>query len=380
MSLPDVPLRQATPVALEYLHFDLENPRFSSEAGLDTRNDIAVIRNLYSFADLGELVQSIATSGYVDIEPFVVMEERGRKWFVVLEGNRRLAALRLLTVPEFARSLKITLPNVQPNVAASFEAVSVYRVNTREDARDFIGFKHINGPQRWDSLAKAQFAANWYRDERASGVTLRDIAQRMGDRHDTIQRMVMGIYVLNQAEEQNLFHVDDRFPGRRFSFSHLYTALARPDYRRYLGLNADWRSTDPTPNPISGTANLKKLGLVMRWLYGSKSDAVRPVVTVQNPGVRELGEVLENAKARTVLESSNDLPLAYAEVFSQADQFEKCLVEARQQAQSALGSVSGYEAGNITLTEIAKELLAASQSIVDLIKIRNERAQSSQAS
>ena len=66
----------------------------------------------------------------------------------------------------------------------------------------YIGFKHINGPHRWDALAKARFAATWYRKERKHGLTLEKIAQRLGDRHDTVVRLVNGIFVLDQAEEK----------------------------------------------------------------------------------------------------------------------------------------------------------------------------------
>src|SRR5439155_27350170 len=61
----------------------------------------------------------------------------------------------------------------------------------------------------------------------------------------TVQRLVQGIFVLDQAQERGLFSRDERFPGRVFFFSHLYTALTRAEYRTFLGLPERWRDVPP---------------------------------------------------------------------------------------------------------------------------------------
>lgn len=55
--------------------------------------------------DLSELIQSISTSGYINIEQLIVIERRGR--LAVLEGNRRLAAVKALRDPELAKEARI---------------------------------------------------------------------------------------------------------------------------------------------------------------------------------------------------------------------------------------------------------------------------------
>ena len=126
--------------------------------------------------------------------------------------------------------------------------------------RPLIGFKHINGPQKWQAYAKARFAAKWYNE---SDVGLDEIARAIGDRHDTIKRMVSAIYVLEQASMEELFEVEDRFPIR-FNFSHLYTALSRSQYMAYLGLPRGWARYDPKPNPVPAE-KMEELGQVLRW-------------------------------------------------------------------------------------------------------------------
>jgi hypothetical protein len=361
-------------ISVKFLAFDGSNPRFS---GGKVKGDIEVIRYLAETADLGELLQSIAASGYIDIEPLIVM--RVDDIYLVLEGNRRLAALRLLADPDLAKKCEIVIPDMGSTLRNTLNSVSVYPVKNRDEARNFIGFKHINGPHRWDSLAKARFAADWFRKEKKKGTTLKEIARHMGDRHDTIKRMVAGIYVLDQARDAHLFDIEDRFPGRAFGFSHLYTALTRPGFRAFLGLSEDWRTVDPEPDPVPEN-HLDDLKRLMVWLYGSKEDEVRPVVSSQNPHVAQLAEVLAKPKARTLMLNTNDLAAAYAEVDTPALQFEKSLVEAHQHTENAVKKVTAYEGGDETLVQVATELSANASLIVDVIsdkrkKVPQKRAQ-----
>ena len=230
------PLASVTTVSVERLVLDHRNPRLVSVDGDTT--DVEIIAQLYRAEDLGELLQSIAANGYMDIEPLIVLEEDGH--LIVLEGNRRLAAIRLFREPGLAdriserARLRITLPDVPDPYRDTLDQVSIYRVASREDARSFIGFKHINGAAKWESYAKAKFAADWYR---GGGISLADIASRIGDKHDTVKRMVNAIYVLEQAQGAGIFSIDDR-ASLRFNFSHLYTALSRATYMQFLGLDA----------------------------------------------------------------------------------------------------------------------------------------------
>jgi hypothetical protein len=242
MAVPNIPAKT------ELLDYDPNNPRLIEE-GIKDPDESQILKSLADSSDLAEVVASIAANGYIDIEPLIV--QRIGQRFRVLEGNRRLAAIRILQKPSLAKGTGITVPAITAEVKKSLKKVTVYAVSSPEQARDFIGFKHINGPHKWDAIAKARFAADWYKKERTKGVTLEKIAQRLGDSHDTVVRLVNGMFVLDQAETAKVYDLKDRYPGKKFAFSHLYTALTRPGYREFLGLRDEWRSEDPKPNPGS---------------------------------------------------------------------------------------------------------------------------------
>ena len=117
------------------LKLDLINPRIP-DATFETQEE--ALRYLYLQADLGELIQSIGNSGWLDFEPLIVEEPTN----TVIEGNRRLAALRILANPELQQQLKVAVPSPLHERAIPDE-IQVNYVESRKQARDFIGFKHV---------------------------------------------------------------------------------------------------------------------------------------------------------------------------------------------------------------------------------------------
>lgn len=359
MAVPNIQPKMTGKVPTKLLDFDQNNPRLI-EDGIEDPSDAQIIKVLADGSDLSELVASIATNGYIDIEPLIVQRIGDR--FRVLEGNRRLAAIRILQQPSLAKGTGIAVPSVSEEVKKSLDKVTAYAVSSPDQARDFIGFKHINGPHKWDAIAKARFAADWYKKERHKGVTLEKIARRLGDGHDTVVRLVNGMFVLDQAEETKVYELKDRFPGRKFAFSHLYTALTRTGYREFLGLPAEWRAEDPKPNPVPKN-KLENLRTLMVWLYGSKPDDIEPVIISQNPDIKNLGAVLTSSRARTTMLLRSNLREAYALVEPKGIRFEAALINAKQEAEKAISQIAGYDPTDSTLLEIGADLRDTSEQL-----------------
>lgn len=340
------PLNQAEKVPVEWLDFDANNPRFTPDKQPTSNGDREVVSMLASSADLSELIQSISNSGYINIEPLIVLERGGR--LAVLEGNRRLAAVKALRDPELARAAKLSVPVMTQKAIDSLDQLLVYRVASEDEARDLIGFKHINGPQSWDAFAKARFAARWLdrehekRDANEDHLTLQQIASRMGDQHLTMHRMVAALYVLRQAETSDVYHIDDR-KKKAFSFSHLYTGLAYEEFTNYLGMPRPDRAEDPQRDPVppSKADNLRNL---LTWLYGSKDRDLEPVVKTQNPDLGRLRRVLSSPAAISILAERNSLEDAVVTATPADLRFQSHLITANAELQYAVTTLDGFDA------------------------------------
>lgn len=336
----NLPVRTQGTVAVDLLDFDIANPRFTPDKRPVDDSDKAIIELLDRTSDLGELVQSISYNGYIGIEPMIVYARGDR--LVVLEGNRRLAALKVLRSPELAEACRISVPQLSDTVRESLETILVYRVEDKDGAKDLIGFKHINGPQAWDAYAKALYAMRWLDTERAKpeGIRLYEIAQRMGDKHDTLHRMVTAAYVIRQAEEDGIYNLDDRMK-RHFSFSHLYTALSYPEFTTFLGMERLARSDDPNVQPVphEKTSDLRQL---LVWLYGSKQEEIEPVIQSQAKDLKRLKQVLGTPAAVRELTARGDLDSAVVTATPTGNLFASNLVDAAASLRVALESVTGY--------------------------------------
>ena len=151
---------QIKPVKVSDLAFDLKNPRLPEFNLGNNPTEAEVIRILWEAMDVKELVLSIAASGFFQHEPLIVAQEDGKN--IVIEGNRRLAAAKVLLEPAIAEDLEADAPDItEPAKEALRELPAIS--STRKDAWRYLGFKHVNGPAKWSSYAKSRYIADVHR-------------------------------------------------------------------------------------------------------------------------------------------------------------------------------------------------------------------------
>ena len=336
-----LPVNESIFVATDLLHFDQHTPRFTPNKRPDETDDESIIRFIDRTADLGELIESMAANGYIKIEPMIVWEYRDK--LVVLEGNRRLAALKCLRDPSLAVRIGVELPEISAANRATLDEVSVWRVEDRSAAQDLIGYKHINGPHPWDAYAKALFAMRWLEaeKEKSNRLSLMDITKKMGDRHDTLRRMVTAAFVFKQAEENNIWPVDQR-KNKHFSFSHLCTGLSYGEFLDFLGMERLPRSEDPTTMPVP-KAKYKELSQLLSWLYGNKGEDEEPVIRSQVADLKKLRNVLGNKGATQKLAATRKLDDADIAATPRFELFAHNVYNAQQCLAAALQYQSGFD-------------------------------------
>lgn len=353
-------------VATENLLFDPENPRLVEQLEERAANQAELLRILWQHMAVDELAMSIAASGYFEYEPLFVIPHQSK--FHVIEGNRRLAAVKLLLDESERKRLRATdLPKISAERAAELTRLPVIKT-TRKNAWQYLGFKHVNGPAKWDSYAKAQYVASVHRDYK---IPLADIARQIGDKHWTVQRFYRALMVLQQAEKAKVFSRENRSKGH-FSFSHLYTGLDYEGISNFVSIT-DKASESETPVPKK---NLKQLGELLVWMYGDETREISAVVQSQNPDLRHLDEVLQNPTATEALRAG--LPLNVALEVSYGDEFvfTKSLHQAKESLQKAHGTLSTGYSGDLDLLKLADSLLNLSTDLVEDMERKRKRPRS----
>jgi len=315
------------------LHFDWENPRLVEFGIKPNTPEPDILKILWDAMDVMELVLSIASSGYFPHEPLIVTEENGK--YVVLEGNRRLAALKVLTKNGLAAKNKWQVPEITSIEKEKLLEVPVI-IQDRESSWKYLGFKHVNGPAKWTSFAKAKYIAQVHREY---NIPLEEIARQIGDGHKTVQRLYRGLMVLEQAEAEEVYDPANRYTPRIF-FSHLYTGLEKQGFSEFLELAPQ---EDENPMPVAQSRK-KELREICVWLFGDKAEGQPPVIKSQNPDLKHLDAVLQNREALAALRAGVELSKAYELSRPTGAVLEEALLAAKRELMRAKSYIAtGYD-------------------------------------
>lgn len=334
------------------LEFDRKNPRLLEFELPESAPESEVIDLLWDTMNIEELIMSIVANGFFQHEPVFFIAENNKNF--VIEGNRRLAALKIILDDKLMKKYCPRFPNISEIEKQSLSEIPAILV-TRESAWRYLGFKHVNGPTKWRSYAKSKYIADVHRD---FNISLADIARQIGDNQGTVQRLYRGFMVIEQAERMKVFNRKDRYKDH-FSFSHLYVGIDYAEISNFLNLRPkEDESKEPVPEN-----KINELGELCLWLFGNTNDGKPPVVASQNPHLRQLVAVVGNFEALSELRRTNNLANAYELTHPSSIVFEESLIEAKQNLKKARGVISIGYSGSSKLFKIAGEVKKLSEDL-----------------
>lgn len=154
-------------IALANLRLDLANPRLPN--GVPAQADAQRMLWASDSDKMLELAEDIVENGLSPAESLMVMNEPvGSKQYTVLEGNRRLSALKSLRDPdELSTAISTAQLKRLKKLSARFDAAPITNVETvvfdsRDDANDWIEKRHSTGQGgaglvAWESVERARF-------------------------------------------------------------------------------------------------------------------------------------------------------------------------------------------------------------------------------
>jgi len=283
------------------LNFDPDNPRFYRLSNIASVN--AVIEEMLDDENIQDLMLSIGQKGYFEGEPLLVI--KNTNGFIVVEGNRRLAAVKLLNgeIPPPSRrsaSIQEILANVVISPPSKLPCL-VY--NQRRDVLRYLGYRHITGIKEWDSLSKAKYLAELQRTFYANvtlDAQLKGLAKDIGSRSDYVGQLLTALNLYIYAENKKFFKL--HIQVRDVEFSYITTALSYTNICTWLGLDGRIDIEMKKLNP----GNLKKL---FGWMFSK--DQLGRTILGESRNLKQLAAVVSNSDAVAYLEESKHLSEAY---------------------------------------------------------------------
>jgi ubiquinone/menaquinone biosynthesis C-methylase UbiE len=282
------------------LDLDPENARLPDE--FTDRTQLGLLRLFDEAYALEELAWSMAERGYSPEEPLLTIAgpaSADRR--VVVEGNRRLATLKLLTDAELRKALGNDKWEERAQVASARDLSEVPTRNypNREALLDYLGFRHVSGLLQWTPEAKARFV---HRLVTQYGYSFEKAAKVIGSRKDAIRRQFVAWSSLEQARLADI----DVSPALRH-FGVFYRALQNPRIREFLKLRGWNEDVEELREPLEGDGP-SQLGEFLELVFG-KRRVIRESRQLDN-----LGKVLADPSAYAVLRDERDLALALQEL------------------------------------------------------------------
>jgi 5S rRNA maturation endonuclease (ribonuclease M5) len=272
---------------LDSLVFDPENPRLPSSVNGSKEQE--VLAYMIDKSKIVELMLSIGEQDYFDGEPLLVIPSTKKGKFIVVEGNRRLAALKLLKDPKSAPDRSITINEVFENSKYWPGKIPVIEYAERDEILLYLGYRHITGVNEWDSLAKAKYLFKLkekYKKKKYNEI-LKILAKIIGSRADYVHKLLSGYEVYKVIQENDFYNI----PGLNedtLKFSLLTTALSYNEISRFVGINESVNS-----EKLSGIkkAELREL---TEWIF-KKEENISRLGDSRNLGT--LAKVVSSSKA-----------------------------------------------------------------------------------
>lgn len=331
-------------IRLSQLRPDWKNPRFPVGAEENFKSDTDVYLYLDTEFDAASVAESISRHGYFLSEPLIAIPEKERpNSYVVLEGNRRLAALKGLTDSQLRSKMQDrrwrTLDPINKENASFWLPVLV--ANSREEVAPILGFRHVTGIAPWDPFQQARYVASLI-DQPGSGLSAEDVADLIGRSVSEVRSFYRNYSILEQARDE--FQILDT--QRIIDEFGVWTrSLVNSGIREYIGAPSP-REVVEGEYPLNEDSK-ENLERVITWIFGpprkttevdeGKQSKEGRVISDSRQLTR-LGRVISNPQGLAALEKGAKLKDAEEAALDEAERFS----DAIKRSVTALTSAEEY--------------------------------------
>ncbi len=281
------------------LHFDNEeNPRLPAKfAGADDRD---ILNHMVLHVSLPDLMRSVGEKGFFGGEPLLVLPDEKRGGHTVVEGNRRLGAVRLLHNPDLSTVKRNTLRSIAERARHKPEKMPVIIYTSRDEILDYLGYRHITGIKDWTPLSKAKYLRQLYErsEEETPDRRCRELARIIGSRSDYVRKLLCSLSVHDRIRDSGY---SDMTGSDDLSFSLLTTALGYSNIQEFLEL--DWGG-----DVHSDKMNKARLRELTIWLFDRREGRTR---VGESRNLRQLAGVVANEASLSEFRNGKPLESAY---------------------------------------------------------------------
>ena len=192
-------------IAITDLYLDEKNPRFASSS-LSSGTQVTqerIFKHLIKYANIDELAKRIRQVGHLHPAENIVCCVENNK-YVVLEGNRRICACKLLLdsrlVPQ-GEAINFSPLDIakadEQSLISKLSTVKVVLYDSRSEVQDYLSDRHITGIKMWDSLEKDRYYYNLFMPRKSINDVLKNTSDKKGKVEERIKKYTLFLDVFN---------------------------------------------------------------------------------------------------------------------------------------------------------------------------------------
>lgn len=320
--------QQFTSIKISDLKLDLFNPRLpKSKQGKDEKT---VIEFMLLEAATLELMLAIAENDFFAGELLLVIKDDINKGkYIVIEGNRRLTAVRLLNNPELTSVKKNATKEIVDHAKFKPTHLPCLVFEDKNDILKYLGFRHITGIKSWRLLEKARYLYELRNGDDFKGLSFlnasKEIAKMIGSSSAYVKRLLISFDLYKVVEDEAFYQIDG-LNDTRFFLNYFTDGLNKDNIRNFIKINLN--SEEPLENLDDD--NLKKL---THWWFEKSEGQSR--VLGDSEGLKLLDKVIGHKEALFAFERGLSIYEAY-EITDDFDiQFESRIKETLKSIEKA---------------------------------------------
>lgn len=243
-------------IATNKLYLDPNNPRFYADDSPREPDDQidapgvqdALMQTAEAEFGLGPLMDSMEQNSYLPIDRIVVRPFKEDR-YVVLEGNRRVAAVKFLL-----RRIEAGTLAVSDETLATLETLPalIYKGDDPDAAWVFQGIRHLSGVKDWPAYNKAHLLVT---QVEKLDINQREAGKPFGLSSHAAGQYIRGYYAFQQAKRHQDY--DDVVDTRAFPYFQELFGRSNIPLRNWLGWNEE----------ESEFANDERFETFLDWLY-----------------------------------------------------------------------------------------------------------------
>ena len=239
------------------------------------------------YEDLQALKESILTNGYVPLELLIVRSYGNKKGlFVVIEGNRRVAAMKWILEDE-ENGVEIPTELIESFNNLPVVIIDVKDPENKDAVPVLMGIRHVSGVRPWGAYQQAKLIAQLVED---FGLSLQVTAEKLSMHAREANRRRRAYKALEQMQKDEEFQ-ESADPELYYKF---HEAVGIPEARDWLG----WSDTDLIFTNDETRAQFYEL---ITTKYDEENSRSVPAKLQTREDVRSLRRILRDDNAKAVL-------------------------------------------------------------------------------